>query len=99
MNGEKFGRKWWWRNLSYYPNIYLEGLRKATKDLSEDSRYSGRNSNQVTPKYKSEQLPLELTCFKAVFFKLWSAGCFKGKGNETICITNLTCKIKRDSEF
>jgi hypothetical protein len=31
--------------LRYYPSIYLEGLVKTTKNLSQDSRSSDRNVN------------------------------------------------------
>jgi hypothetical protein len=38
--------------LRYYPGIRLEVLRKTTKDLSQDSRYTGRELNPETPKYE-----------------------------------------------
>jgi hypothetical protein len=40
MNNElrKCGRKQLWTNLTYYPGICLEALRKTTKNLSQDSR-------------------------------------------------------------
>jgi len=40
-------RKWSWPNfkVGYYPSIHLEGLRKATKNLNQDSLLPGRESN------------------------------------------------------
>jgi hypothetical protein len=40
------------------PGIILEGLRKTTKNLSQDSIFPGRDSNQARPEYKSTELPL-----------------------------------------
>jgi hypothetical protein len=42
----------------YNPDIYPKELRKATKDLSRDSRCPGRDSNQLSPEYVSRALPL-----------------------------------------
>jgi hypothetical protein len=42
-------------------DIRLEGLKKTTKK-SQDSRWPGRDSNEVPPEYKSEALPPKLTC-------------------------------------
>jgi hypothetical protein len=36
--------------LSYH---FLEGLRKTTKNLSQDSRFTGQDSNLVPAKYKT----------------------------------------------
>jgi hypothetical protein len=35
--------------LKYYPGIRLEGLRKTTKNLSQDSRYPGGDFNPGPP--------------------------------------------------
>lgn len=43
MNWKGPGSKWLWHNLTYYPNIPLEGLRKPTKKLSQNSRFSDRD--------------------------------------------------------
>jgi hypothetical protein len=51
-NWKGFGRKQLWRNLRYYPKIQLEGLRKTTKNLSQDSRSQGRDLNLGPPKYE-----------------------------------------------
>jgi hypothetical protein len=45
MNWEGYGRKRSWPNLRYYPGIYLDGLRKATKNLSQDIRSRSRDLN------------------------------------------------------
>jgi hypothetical protein len=41
------------KQWKYYPDIYLEGLRKTTIKLSEDSRCSYRHSNRKPPEEKS----------------------------------------------
>jgi hypothetical protein len=38
--------------LRYYPGIRLEGLRKTTKKLSQDSQSPGRDLNLEPPEYK-----------------------------------------------
>jgi hypothetical protein len=35
---EYCGREWPWSNFKEYSGIFLEGLRKTTNDLSDDSR-------------------------------------------------------------
>jgi hypothetical protein len=42
MNEKGCERKHSWPNLSYSLGIYMEELRKKTKDLSQDSMSSGR---------------------------------------------------------
>jgi hypothetical protein len=51
-----------WPNLRYYPNICLEGLRKTTKSLSQDSRSPGRDLNLGPPKYEAGVLTTQLQC-------------------------------------
>jgi hypothetical protein len=48
--------------LKYYPGICLEGLRKTSKDIGQDSRCPGSDSNQASPEYMSEASPLEPNC-------------------------------------
>jgi hypothetical protein len=38
--------------LRYYPEIYLQGLKKTTKTLSQDSRYTGRGYRSLPPEYE-----------------------------------------------
>jgi hypothetical protein len=47
-----------WLNLIYYPAVYLEGLRNTTKNLNQDSRYSGRDLNQGLSEYEVGLLPI-----------------------------------------
>jgi hypothetical protein len=49
INWKGCGWKRSWPNLRYYPGICLEGLRKTTKILSQDSRHPGRDLNQGSP--------------------------------------------------
>jgi hypothetical protein len=42
----------------YYLGIWLEELRKTLKELSQDSRYPGTDSNQAPREYKSSDLKL-----------------------------------------
>jgi hypothetical protein len=44
--------KWSWPNLRYYPGICLEGLRKITNNISQDSLSPGRDLNLGPPKYE-----------------------------------------------
>lgn len=39
-----------------YSRIYLEGLRKATKNLNQDNQSLGLDSNQESPAYRSRAL-------------------------------------------
>jgi hypothetical protein len=40
-----YGKKQSWPNLRYYPSIWLEGLSKTTKTLSQDSQFLGQGLN------------------------------------------------------
>jgi hypothetical protein len=51
-----------WLNLKYYPDNCLKGLRKATKNVSSDTRYPNRDSNRTTTEFKLEALPMEPAC-------------------------------------
>jgi hypothetical protein len=37
----------------HYPRIYLEGLKKTTKSLSQDTRSPSRNLNPGPPEYEA----------------------------------------------
>jgi hypothetical protein len=43
-----------WPNLRKYPCICLEGMRKITKNLSQNSQYLGQDSNRMPLEYKLE---------------------------------------------
>jgi len=43
---EKRGRKWYWSNVRYYSNIFLDGLRKIKINLSHHNHYPTSDSNQ-----------------------------------------------------
>jgi hypothetical protein len=65
-----------WKNLSwpilmYYPNIFLEGLRKITKILSRDRRSPGRDLNPGPPEYvcRNTSIISKQFCFSFVYFK------------------------------
>jgi hypothetical protein len=53
MNWKGCGRKLSSPNLTYYPKISLEELRKSTKNCSQDSRSLGRDFNSRPPKYEA----------------------------------------------
>jgi hypothetical protein len=38
--------------LRYYPGICLEGLRKTTKNLSQNNQFPGRDFNPGPPEYE-----------------------------------------------
>ena len=48
--------------MSYYTCISLRRMRNFTKNLSLDNGFQGLHSNLAPPEYKSEYLPLTLTC-------------------------------------
>jgi hypothetical protein len=56
MNWKGCGKKRSWPNLRLYPRICLEGLRKTTKNLSQDSRYPGRDLKPGPPEYEAGAL-------------------------------------------
>jgi hypothetical protein len=62
MNWREYGRKWSWPNLRYYPGICLEGLRKNTENISQDSQSPGRDLNLRPPKYEAGVLTTRLQC-------------------------------------
>jgi hypothetical protein len=49
MKYKPCGRKRSWHSLRNYPDIFLEGLKKATETLSEDSKCPGRVSSRGAP--------------------------------------------------
>lgn len=49
MNRKRCGRKWPWSNLTYCPEVGLEGLRKIIKNVSQDSRSARRDLNPARP--------------------------------------------------
>jgi hypothetical protein len=56
---------WMEAAVAYFPcyfDIRLKGLRKTTRNLSQDSQSPILDSNQSPLKQKREMLPLELTC-------------------------------------
>jgi hypothetical protein len=53
MNWKGCGRKRSCPDLRYYPVICLEGLRKTTKNLSQDRRSLGRDLNPGPPEYEA----------------------------------------------
>jgi hypothetical protein len=53
MNQNGRGRKWSWPNLRYYPKICLEGLRKATNNLSQGSWSPSQDLILRPPKYEA----------------------------------------------
>jgi hypothetical protein len=69
------------RGLTLYRGIVLEGLRKTTKTVGQDSRCSGQDSNQSPHEHNSEALLLEqplshsrVPFYKAVPLKILCAG-------------------------
>jgi hypothetical protein len=54
MNSKGLGKKRPLPNLMYYPGIHLEGLRKTTRNLSEDNRSAGRDLNLGPLEHESE---------------------------------------------
>jgi hypothetical protein len=42
-----------WHNLTYYPGMCVEELRKITKPMNQDIRLSGRKLRPGTPEYET----------------------------------------------
>jgi hypothetical protein len=59
---KEFGKKQFWSNFKYYPGIRLEGLRKITKNLSQDSLSPGRDSNPRRSEYVAGLLTVRPRC-------------------------------------
>jgi hypothetical protein len=80
MNGKGCGRKRSWPNIRYYPGIFLEGLRKTTKNLSQDIQALGRDLNLGPPEYEG------LSLSHNVYWVVMSGGyqCFRGTYASTI---------------
>jgi hypothetical protein len=49
----KNGRKQSWNNISHYPGICLQELRKTTKKISHNSESLGYDLNLGSPTYKA----------------------------------------------
>jgi hypothetical protein len=54
----------------YYPGIFLEGLRKTTKNLSQSSRSPDRDINPEPPEYEAHVNHLTTTFGSALSFQL-----------------------------
>jgi hypothetical protein len=57
MNLKGLGRKRWWDNRGIIAAFYGGGVRKTTKDPSQNSLRPGRVANPAPPEYISRQLP------------------------------------------
>jgi hypothetical protein len=62
MKTKGYGRKQSCPNLSYYPSIFMEGLRKAMRNLSQGGQSLGQDLNLEYPKYKTGVLTTQLWC-------------------------------------
>lgn len=49
---EGYGRNLLWPNFRFYPGIFLERLRRTTKNFSRDSRFPGRRWNLGPSEYE-----------------------------------------------
>jgi hypothetical protein len=53
--------------LRHYPSSFLEGLRKAMKNLSHVGQFSFEDLNQLIPKYKAGLLTATSRCLVLCF--------------------------------
>jgi hypothetical protein len=67
MDWKRCGKSRSWPNLRYCPEIYLEGLGESRRDLMEDNRCPGRDSNPTSPEHKLQAFPIEPICFVSWF--------------------------------
>jgi hypothetical protein len=91
LNCKGCGRKQSWPNPKVLPRIYLEGLRKTTKNLSEDSQSPGRELYPGPPEYEAGVLAIRprrsvMLCWEVIFVYI---------KNHTKLINTLLGKIYR----
>jgi hypothetical protein len=60
-------------NLRHYSGIFLKELRKTTKNLSQDSRSSGRDLNPGPPKYEAGVFDCSTTAFGEICLKIYTS--------------------------
>jgi hypothetical protein len=60
MNSNGRGKKLSWHNLKYYPDTCLEGPRKTTRNVSQDTQSPGRNLNPGPPQNEAGFLTIQL---------------------------------------
>jgi hypothetical protein len=56
----------------YHADIWLEGLRKSVKNVSQDNRCPGSDQNRASPEYKAETFPPEPNCLTVLRHNLTS---------------------------
>jgi hypothetical protein len=64
MNWKGYGRNVLWPNFRYYPKIWLEGLKKTTKNLIQDSLMP------KLPEYKVGVASTQLQCLVREMLRL-----------------------------
>jgi hypothetical protein len=69
MNWKGYERKLSWPNLRKYPGIFLEGLMKTMKNLSQDSRSLSWNLNLGPPKCGEGVQRLDEIILSIVYWK------------------------------
>jgi hypothetical protein len=82
MNLKGCERELWWHNLRYYPGIYLEGLKKTTRNLSQDGRYPGRNSDDHDDGI-NDIITISMTMKTMII--TWSAALFRSGNSRGAC--------------
>jgi hypothetical protein len=55
-----------WPNLKHYLSLYLEGVRKTTKNLSQDNRSPGQDLNPGPSEYEAGVLNVTVVCHIAI---------------------------------
>jgi hypothetical protein len=63
---EECGTKRSWPNLRHYLGNCLEGLRKTTKNLSQENQPPGRDLNAGPSEYEAQVLATRPRCSAAV---------------------------------
>lgn len=58
MNGNGCGRKWLWPNISYYPDIRIDGLNQISKTLTCDRLFLARYFKSSPSEYEAWELPI-----------------------------------------
>jgi hypothetical protein len=87
-----------WPNLQYYPGICLARLRKTTKILSQDSRFSGRDLNLESPEYKGGVWPVDrdIRWFRLMRRQI---NCFQWNKSVKHALIEVTCMTIRNTHI
>jgi hypothetical protein len=92
MKWKGHGRRRSWPSIRYYPGVFLYGLRKATKNLSRDSRSPGQDLNRGPAEYEAGMLTTRQRCSVWQISIIWNCRAWKTRfsvGFEVLTAANM----------